>query len=164
MDTKHKFILIYVLTLFGIMIWLVLISSAPYLQSQSSNLAKLIYAVFSPTCHQIPSRCVYAFGYPLAVCARCFGIYTGFLLGTIFFPFVKGFSVPSLPKAKVIIIAALPIAMDATGNILGFWTSANWTRFMTGTLWGIVLPFYFLAGISDLILRQKRNHLTRDLS
>jgi uncharacterized membrane protein len=159
MTIKHNLIFIYTLTLMGIMIWIALILLAPYLRSQSSILANFIYAVFSPTCHQIPSRCIHAFGYPLAVCARCLGIYVGFLLGTVIFPFIKGFSVPSLPQAKMIILVSVPIAMDAAGNILGVWSSSNWVRFGTGTLWGIILPFYFLAGISDFILRHNRRSL-----
>lgn len=160
MTTKHKLILIYALTLMGITVWIALILLAPYLRSQSSMLATFIYAVFAPTCHQIPARCIHAFGHPLAVCARCLGIYVGFLLGTVIFPLIKGFSVPSLPQAKMIILVSVPIVIDAAGNILGVWSSSNWVRFGTGTLWGIILPFYFLAGISDYFLRQNRRSLS----
>ena len=140
----------------GITIGIVLIFLAPYLQNKSSVLAKFIYAVFAPTCHQIPSRCLLVFGYPLAVCARCTGIYAGFFSGTIIFPFIKGFSAPSLPRPKMLVLVSVPIVMDAAGNVLGVWESANWIRFVTGAVWGIILPFYFLTGISDYFLRQKR--------
>ncbi len=156
MTIRQKIICIYSLTLIGITLWMGLILLAPYLQSRSSGLAKFIYAVFAPTCHQIPSRCLYIFGYPLAVCARCFGIYSGFLLGTMFFPLIRGFSAPSLPSAKYIIAVSVPIVIDAAGNFLGIWAGSNLIRLITGVLWGILLPFYFIAGISDYFLRQNR--------
>ncbi len=164
MRTEQNFVFIYSLTLVGIMIWMILIVAAPYLQSQSSNLAKFIYAVFAPTCHQLPSRCMQAFGYPLAVCARCMGIYAGFLLGTILFPFLRGFSAPSLPQAKMIIFVSVPIVMDAAGNFLGVWSSSNWVRFGTGAFWGVLLPFYFLGGISDCFSPQHKRSLSRNLT
>jgi uncharacterized membrane protein len=157
MEIRQKIKFIYLLTLIGITLWMGLILLAPYLQSRFPGMAKFIYAVFAPTCHQIPSRCLYIFGYPMAVCARCFGIYSGFLLGTMFFPLIKGFSAPSLPPAKAIIAVSVPMVIDAAGNFLGVWASSNPVRLATGVLWGIALPFYFIAGISDYILRQNQS-------
>lgn len=157
MTTKAKFVLIYSVTLTGIITWIAVIFLAPYLKSQSSPFSGFIYAIFSPTCHQIPSRCFYAFGHPLAVCARCLGIYCGFLLGISIFPFVKGFGTPALPKAKTFILLSIPIVLDTGGNLLGIWTSPDWVRFLTGIVWGLILPFYYLAGLADFFLREKRN-------
>ena len=156
MAIRQKIICIYSLVLVGILIWIGLILLAPYLLSRSSMLAKFIYAAFAPTCHQIPSRCLHVYGHPLAVCARCVGIYSGFLLGTMFFPLIKGFTAPSLPPAKAIIAVSIPIVMDVAGNFLGIWESSNPIRFMTGALWGFILPLYFIAGISEYFLRKER--------
>ncbi len=156
MTAKSKIILIYFATLSGILIWLAALFYAPYLKSQSSPYSGFLYALFSPTCHQIPSRCFYAFGNPVAVCARCLGIYAGFTLGTIIFPFVKGFSKPSMPKAKTLILLSLPIFIDATGNLLGLWASSGWVRLLTGAILAVILPFYFLAGLTDYLLRNKK--------
>ena len=160
MKAKTKIILLYTITLIGITSWISAIFCAPYLKSQSSPLAGFLYAVFSPTCHQIPSRCFYAFGYPAAVCARCLGIYAGFFLGVLIFPFVKGFSTPTMPKAKTFILVSSPIVLDTAANILGFWMSPDWLRFATGIPWGLLLPFYFLAGMTDLFLRKREKKLT----
>jgi uncharacterized membrane protein len=43
--------------------------------------AVAVHTFFSPICHQIPERSFHLFGVPLAVCARCIGIYTGATLG-----------------------------------------------------------------------------------
>ena len=161
MTAKKKIILIYLITLIGIIVWIGSIFLAPYLKSLSSPFSGFIYAVFSPTCHQISSRCFHAFGYPMAVCARCLGIYSGFLLGTLFYPVVKGVTAPSLPKARTFILISIPIVLDAAGNLLNIWTSPDWVRFLTGILWGLILPFYFLAGLADYLLRRGKKPLLR---
>ncbi len=91
MKAINKVIFVYSGTLAGVLLWIAAIFFAPYLKSQTSEWNRLIYAVFSLICHQIPSRCFYVYGYPLAVCARCLGVYFGFLTGTVFYPFLKGF-------------------------------------------------------------------------
>ncbi len=161
MTAKTKIVLIYIFSLTGVIAWIAAIFFAPYLRSQSSPLAGFLYAVFSPTCHQIPSRCFYAFGFPMAVCARCLGIYFGFFLGILIYPFVKGFSIPTMPKAKTFILLSIPIVADTAANILGVWTSMDWVRLVTGILWGFVLPFYFLAGMTDYFLRNKNMMMNR---
>lgn len=156
MTAKTKIFVIYFSTLIGILLWIAALFLAPYLKTQSSPVSGFLYDVFSPTCHQIPSRCFYAFGNPVAVCARCLGIYAGFLLGILMFPFVNNFSMPSMPKAKTFVLFTLPIFIDAAGNLAGLWTSVNWVRFLTGIVWAVILPFYFLAGLSDLTLHRKK--------
>jgi uncharacterized membrane protein len=156
MTAKNKIILVYLSTLTGIIVWLGTIFLAPYLESESSRSAGFIYALFSPTCHQIPNRCFYAFGYPMAVCARCFGIYSGFLAGTLIYPLLKGFSSPSLPRIRTLVFVSVPIVLDTAANFLGMWTSAGWLRFLTGLIWGSILPFYFLAGLSDYFIRHRQ--------
>jgi len=157
MTAKNKIILVYFSTLTGITIWLGTIFLAPYLESESSRFAGFIYALFSPTCHQIPNRCFYVFGYPMAVCARCLGIYTGFFTGTLIYPFLKGFSSHSLPQTRILILVSVPIVLDTAANFLGMWTSAGWVRFLTGQAWGTILPFYFLTGLSDYFIRRRQN-------
>lgn len=156
MTVKIKIIFIYIVTLIGITTWIGVIFFAPYLRSQSSPFSGFLYAVFSPTCHQIPSRCFYAFGYPAAVCARCLGIYCGFLLGILIFPLAKGFASPTLPKAKTFFLISIPISIDAAGTFLGIWISSDWVRLLTGIFWGIILPFYFLAGLTDYLLNKNK--------
>jgi uncharacterized membrane protein len=155
MTIKTKTSLLYFTTLAGLAAWIGGIFLAPWLKYRSQDLSGFLYALFSPTCHQIPSRCFSFYGYPLAVCARCLGIYCGFLLGTLILPFSTRFSTLDLPKAKTFILISLPIAVDAAGNVLQIWSSPNWIRLLTGILWGILLPFYLLTGLMELLLRKK---------
>jgi uncharacterized membrane protein len=156
MTANRKITVIYIATLIGILLWIAALFYAPYLKKLSSPLSGFLYAVFSPTCHQIPSRCFYAFGHPMAVCARCLGVYSGFLLGMVIFPFTKGFSKISMPKVNTLIIMSIPIFIDVTGNFLGLWASSDWVRLVTGIVWAIILPFYFLAGITDYFLHKSK--------
>jgi len=48
-------------------------------------LAGLSYLVFTPFCHQLPDRSFHLLGVPLAVCARCTGIYLGIFIGAFSF-------------------------------------------------------------------------------
>jgi len=155
MRRKNKILLIYFLTAGGIIAWLCMIFLAPYLKSRSSGLSTYIYALFSPFCHQIPSRSFSIFHHPLAVCARCLGIYFGFLAGIALYPFVKGFSEISLPKVKTLIFISLPIVIDTVGNLF-LWMSPGWLRFLLGFIWGLILPFYFIAGLADYFVNIKK--------
>jgi uncharacterized membrane protein len=153
---KKKALFLYSFTLVGIVIWLGLIFLAPYLKSRSLESNIFLYALFSPLCHQIPSRSFFIFNYPLAVCARCLGIYFGFFAGAGLFPFVRRFSNLTLPKTQTFVFFTFPVALDFIGNLLRLWRSSNGLRFSTGFIWGAVLPFYFIPGMADFLSRLKR--------
>jgi len=155
MKAKNKVLFIYSSTLAGTLLWIGAIFLAPYLKSHASEWNRLIYDVFSLICHQIPSRCFFVFGYSLAVCARCLGVYLGFMAGTGLYPFIKGFSVISLPRIKAFILMSLPMGADKIGNLFHLWMTHNWLRFICGFIWGIILPFFFIAGLSDYFINKK---------
>ena len=142
--------IVYFLTLLGIFLWLAAVFAAPYLESQSSSCSRLIYMIFSPTCHQIPSRCLTLYGNPLAVCTRCLGIYLGFFLGTCLYPVLRGLPSESLPEARILIFMSVPIVIDTAANILSLWASPHGLRLATGMIWGSILPFYFIPGFTDI--------------
>ena len=156
MKKKNKILLVYLLTLCSIIVWLGIIFLAPYLKSQSSGLHAFCYGIFSPLCHQNPTRSFIFLGYPLGVCARCLGIYFGFLAGTGLYPLLKKFSNLNLPRAGIFILMSIPIVIDAAGNLLRIWITPNWPRFATGFIWGTILPFYFITGLTDYFIREKR--------
>jgi uncharacterized membrane protein len=144
---------VYAATLLGTLVWIGAIFLAPYFKSRSSEAAaSFLYTLFSPICHQIPSRSFFFHGFPLAVCGRCLGIYGGFLAGLVGYPFVRGFSTISLPPARLFFLLSVPVGIDFAGGVLGLWSSSNGFRFATGLLWGVLLPFYFITGVSELLL------------
>lgn len=144
------------LSLLGTLLWLAAIFLAPGLESRgSSRPAGFLYALFSPTCHQIPERCFSLRGYPLAVCGRCLGVYLGFLGGLLAYPFVRGFSKLELPRARTFLLFSVPIGVDGLAGILGLWASPIGLRLATGSLWGTILPFYFITGVAELVVSRK---------
>ncbi len=144
-----------VLTFVAFAVFLGGVFLAPWLRSRSSAWAGVVYAVYSPFCHQLPDRSLSCFGHPLSVCSRCLGIYLGILSGLIFYPLTWRRRPLWLPGRKLFILLSIPIALDTAGNLVRFWSSSNAFRLFTGLLWGALLPFYFIAGIVDF-LRQRR--------
>jgi len=148
---KSAILAVYFFTAAALVLWLGTIVLAPYLKSRSSPWQGLFYAVFSPVCHQAPDRCFLVLGHPLAVCARCLGIYLGCLVGIGLYPWLRGFLRLELPPTRVFILLSFPIVLDTLGNFVRFWHTPNLVRFLTGLIWGPILPFYFITGIADLL-------------
>lgn len=153
---RNRILLVYLATFIGTLAWLGALVLAPYLRSRGIPLGRFLYFCFSSVCHQIPGRSFSAFGYPMAVCARCLGIYAGFLAGMGLYPVLRGFSKVRLPKMKIFLAVSSPIVADTAGNLLGLWATTNILRLATGILWGAVLPFYFVTGLADLASRGKK--------
>ncbi len=155
--------LVLSLSLLGTGLWLLAIFLAPVLQSRGSvRTAGFLYAVFSPTCHQIPGRCFSLEGYPLAVCGRCLGVYLGFLGGLLAYPFIRGFSKLELPRAMTFLGFSAPIGVDGLAGILGIWASPIGVRLATGILWGTILPLYFVTGVAGLIIERRARRSGRE--
>ncbi len=139
----------------GVVLWILLIGLAPYLKSIGSGWNRVVYAVFAPTCHQIDSRCLTVFGHPMAVCARCLGIYLGFLVGTILFPWCnRRQQALALPRVRTFVCLTIPIGVDTIGNLLTLWSTPHLLRLGLGWAWGMVLPFYFIPGLVDVLTRR----------
>lgn len=156
---------IWALTFGGAIVWMALIFLAPWLAARGdAGAARIVYAVFAPVCHQIAERCFVLKGHPLAVCGRCLGIYTGFLAGLVLYPLIRGFSRPALPRARTFVLVTLPLALDGLAGVLGIWKSPIGLRFATGVLWGIILPFYFVAGLADLVRTRRERLAARRLA
>jgi uncharacterized membrane protein len=155
---------VWIWSVLGMAVWLALIFLAPWLASRgAAAAARVIYAAFSPICHQLADRCFVLEGHPLAVCGRCLGIYTGFAAGLGFYPFVRGFSRIALPKAGLFLLMTLPMALDGAAGLLGVWRSPIGLRFATGFLWGTVLPFYFVTGVADFVRARRERAAARAL-
>ncbi len=156
MSRRIRIAMVYFLTLAGMLLWVGIIFLAPYLKSRGSHLNTFAYLFFAPVCHQIPDRSICFWGHPLAVCARCLGIYTGFLAGMGIYALRRGFTVITMPKVFTFILVTSPLVLDGLGNLFHLWNSPNWIRFSTGVLWGLILPFYFIAGVADFFIQKKR--------
>lgn len=124
---------------------------APVLRLRGAPLAShLIYQFFHVACHQIPERSFHVGGQPFAICARCFGIYAGALLGVAVYPLVRPVARTWAPARRWLLLAAVPTTIDFALGFTGLWENTHWSRFTTGALLGAVVAFYVVPGLVDL--------------
>ncbi len=80
--------------------------------------------IMAPTCHQRSERSFHLGNFQMPVCSRCQGVYTGYLVGLLFF-------IPAL-------IILLPLTyLDGFIQLRTKYQSTNFRRFTTGILSGI---------------------------
>ena len=111
---------------------------APWLAAQGSFLAPWLRLIYRPGCHQIAERCLdLGFG-PMAVCARCAGLYLGGSLGLLWTT-LRGRS--SRPRPLWLAVVAAPTVLDFAAGQLGLPSLGSWERF------ALALPLGLLAGL-----------------
>ena len=131
-----------------------LILVAPLAAAGGHNgLAFAIYHAFGTLCHQLPERSYFIDGHKFAVCSRCTGIYAGFAITLLLYPLVRSLRNVATPPRSLLILAALPLAIDFSLTFFGFWENTHTSRLLTGALLGSVAVFYVMPGIVDLSLR-----------
>lgn len=106
---------------------------APVVQSIKGYPAgEEIYTLFSPICHQYPTRSFWIFERPWALCARCSSAYLGIALGAVFS--YHRFSFPRRSLIGFMLICCA--AVDPILQLFGFYESNNISRLLTGLLGG----------------------------
>jgi uncharacterized membrane protein len=127
-----------------------LVIAAPGLHRISHAAPAVIYFFFSFICHQIPDRSFAIWGYPVAVCHRCTGIYFGLFLGSLFENRLPDRS-PLIRRAWVL-AATVPMLLDALLPFARVWTSSSLTRLLTGFVFGSIVSALFARGITELLV------------
>ncbi|MCS6874717.1 MAG: DUF2085 domain-containing protein [Pyrinomonadaceae bacterium] len=141
--------------------WNFLIFLAPIAaELRAEGLAKTIYGFFSYVCHQIENRSFTFHGHKLAVCSRCFGFYFSFLVGLFIYPlFFRRFDDAEPIPPFWLIIALIPIGLDWSLGVLGFWENTHLSRFTTGFILGFTCAICITPAFSEfaffLVLREK---------
>ena len=131
-----------------------LIVIAPLAAAGGHNgVAFAIYRAFGTLCHQIPERSYFINGHKLAVCSRCTGIYAGFAFTLLIYPLLRSLRNTATPPRSLLILAALPLAIDFSLTFFGIWENTHTSRLLTGLLLGSVAVFYVMPGIVELSLR-----------
>jgi uncharacterized membrane protein len=160
-----SFIIRHWLTIVNVLLFLFIVPILlyPFFMSTGDptlvTLAGAIKAGYHPTCHQLPDRCLFIFGYQMAVCSRCFAIYVSFLAGGLLFYFIKDKLKPF--HIFYYILLCVPMAVDGLAQLFGvpiprgigpgfelIWTtlSNNEIRVITGAIFGFgsamfVMPY-----------------------
>lgn len=143
----------WALVLAGAALLVALIVAAPLLRAAGATGAALaIYRGFGTVCHQIGARSFHVEGFQLAVCARCFGLYVGALLGVAAYPLARPLSLRETPERLWLLLAAAPTTIDFALGFFGVWENTHLSRFLTALLLGVVSAFYIVPGLVDLSL------------
>ena len=99
-------------------------------------------------CHQLSERSFYIAGHKLAFCSRCLGIYLGFAACFALLAVLKRLAGNKPPSAAVNVFFALcfaPMMFDALSSAFGLRETNNALRFITGLLFGLPVPVYFVT-------------------
>ncbi|BAI62763.1 conserved hypothetical protein [Methanocella paludicola SANAE] len=165
-----SFVVRHWLTIMNVLLFLFIVPIvlAPYLYSTGNPLmvqvAGLIMAAYHVTCHQLPDRSLFVFGYEMAVCSRCFAIYAAFLVGGLAFYFLRTWLKPF--HIFYYVLLCVPMAIDGTAQLFGIpiprgvgpgfelvWTtlSNNEIRVITGAIFGLGSALFVLPYVQHII-------------
>jgi uncharacterized membrane protein len=167
--------------------WLLIVNSALFVQAVlpsvppvlmitgHASVARLLYTMFRPLCHQLPERSFFLFGpqfayrfdelqrlvgldvalryigdpvigYKMAVCQRDAATFAALSLSGLVFAALRRSTTPLSLKAFFLVSA--PMAIDGLGQLLRLWESTWWSRVITGGLFGtacVWLTFPYIA-------------------
>lgn len=150
----------------GSLLFVILVLLAPLLEGALHAFsADVIYRAFGYVCHQQPARSFYLGAHPLAVCARCSGLYAGVAAAVLLYPFLRPLSGPAAtlaPPRFWFILALLPTAFDFGLDFIGLRANTHFSRAATGVLLGAATAFYLLPGLIDLARADLRRLLATE--
>ncbi len=135
-------------------LWCFLFVSVPFLRGGGSSLRKIAVLVqyfFAPVCHQIAERSFHIMNYPLAVCARCSGIYLGFLFGAVSYPFIRKLESDLLPPRWILGISIVPMILEMSLSRLGFIPTSHFLMGFSGLVPGAVIAFFVIPAVFQLV-------------
>ncbi len=110
--------------------------------------SSLITSLYVHACHQQPDRSFWLFGYPIALCCRCYGFYIGVVVSSIIALFNK-----LKLSFKVFSLLLFLIIIDITLNFIVHINTGNIVRFTVG----IIMGFLFISTVSYLLNYKKEN-------
>lgn len=130
--------------------WLFSLAAAPWLMANGHPLpAVILYQGYSVICHQMPERSFHYHDLPFAVCARCTGIYAGFLAGLLVYPVWRNVRETETPPRWWLVAAAAPLLIDYSGDLIGLFANTPLTRAATGGILGAIGAWFFLPALVD---------------
>ncbi len=123
---------------------------APLLRARGKPSGSWLGLAYRPLCHQIGERSFGLQGQPLAVCARCEGLYVGGWVGLVIVA-VTGWQ---FRRGLFWLIAvATPNLLDVAAGNLGLPSAANWPRFAMAVPVGVVAGVLLAEGLTVFLER-----------
>jgi uncharacterized membrane protein len=111
------------------------------------DISNFLYLFYEKSCHQLEDRSFFLNSSKFGVCSRCTFVYLGFIIGVLFYPFIRKLNKLELPPIWIILTGAALVAIDAGLDIFNVVKNTFISREITGFIMGVVLPFYIVPGI-----------------
>jgi len=130
----------------------------PLLEGAGVPGGQALRAAYHPLCHQIASRSLCWAGHPLAICARCAGLYFGGALALVIAALAR--EVPRVPARPLWLALVLaPTLLDALAGLAGLGELSNIPRLAIAVPAGLAAGLYLAVGLADLGGRRWTNGL-----
>lgn len=97
------------------------------------KLSAILTSTYMFSCHQQPDRSFWLLGYPIALCARCYGFYFGVILSSILALFNK-LKINLTAFMVIFMICIIDIALNVVFKI----NTSNIIRCITGIFMGTI--------------------------
>ncbi len=110
-------------------------------------------SLFKYICHQKTERCLKLLGKPMPICSRCFGVYSGILMGMILLLLVFDIKVSKIQAISFLIILNVPLVIDGITQHFSFRESNNLLRFITGLIGGVGSSFALFYILNKIFFR-----------
>ena len=131
--------------------------ATPWLAAGGVSGAGWLKLSFAPLCHQLAERSLDLGHGPLAVCARCSGLYVGGLIGLFAGAFLV--AAGARPRAGWLLWAAAPTVVDAVLPWLGIPNLANVPRMLLAVPPGVMAGLFLAVGLTDLVAASTETRL-----
>jgi uncharacterized membrane protein len=114
----------------------------------ADRISEIIFQLYAITCHQMPSRSYFLFGYQMAYCERNTAIYAAMAASGIAYSWLRRQDLSSLSLGWYALLI-LPMAVDGFGQLLGYWESTWLIRGLTGSLFGVATAWLTLPRLQE---------------
>ncbi len=133
------------------LLWVILIISAPIAKSVGTDaFSNSVYTFFSYLCHQISWRSYHVVDYPMAVCARCFGFYGGFLVGLVIYPLFRSINNTEPFSRFWLFLAMIPMGVDWSLEYFDIWNNTHFSRLISGAILGAACAFFIVPALIEI--------------
>ncbi len=149
---------------FGIAVLLIVLIPAFFILLEIVTpwpVTKLVESVCGPICHHIPDRTI-NLHHAMPVCARCAGLYCGWLLAATAFHRIPDLSfVLAEGNTRGVLVGLFLLfsasVLEAGLEAIGWVTLANWSRLVIGLPLGLFPAFVLLLGAKTLLSEAQRS-------
>jgi uncharacterized membrane protein len=131
--------------------WVLLIIAAPLAKANGiQSLSSPLYTFFGYICHQISVRSFHIEGEQFGVCARCFGVYFGLVMGFLVYPLWRRLDETEPIPRIWLFLSLVPIGIDWGLGVFGIWENTHLSRLITGMILGVSCATFIMPAVVEI--------------